>query len=218
MITGRTEYNPHDRLGIYERQWIDHELVPVEVCYQGVFGNSTPLARAEELARTPEGLDVLDAGCGTGRWLHGLAAAVRARLGQQAAVRATGLNDHDFSAESADPAVRQAMACGDITYDLGYIQNMPYGNGRFNLVHCFEVLYRPKQYVPAVKELMRVTRPGGTVFFNVEAPAQQLPAAQLGALVDRLPSRGHTVRKQLYAEPSRNRMNWRAMYRIDIAA
>jgi SAM-dependent methyltransferase len=210
------KYRPDDMLGPYERQWIDHSLEPVESCYAAVFGEDTPLARASELAVTPEGLDVLDAGCGSGRWLNGLANAVRIRLGDGARVRAVGLNDRDFSQESIDPRVRAAVAAGNIAYDLGHVQNMPYADNEFNLVHCFEVLHRPKTYQPAVREFMRVTRPGGTIFFNVESGGSDLPGGQLGALINLLPSRGYAVRKQLYAETDDYGVNWRAMYRIDM--
>lgn len=108
---------------------------------------------AFEIFAPGEGESLLDAGCGLGEVARQLGARVRAS-GSVAAV--------DLSEQAV--AVAQSRDAGDVvTYAVGDVTALDFPDGSFDGVRCERVL----QHVPnpdlAVKELARVTRPGGRV-------------------------------------------------------
>jgi SAM-dependent methyltransferase len=104
-----------------------------------------------ERLRLPADARLLDAGCGSGRTLDDLA-----RYG-----RVTGL-------DISPTAVRVARTRGhDVR--LADIANIPFPDGRFDVVTCLDVLEHVADDRRALSELVRVTRPGGAIL--VTAPA-----------------------------------------------
>src|SRR5277367_125723 len=99
------------------------------------------------------GLDVLDAGCGTGRWLHLLAPH-----------RPASLVGVDSSARMLQRA--SAKLGSSSTLHLGSCTALPIQNGTADLVLASFVLSYLESVEAFARELHRVARPGATVFLT----------------------------------------------------
>jgi SAM-dependent methyltransferase len=106
-----------------------------------------------QLTGAPSTARVLDAGCGTGNNLRHLS-----RWGRPVGV--------DLSEE----ALRFCRTRG-VTVVRGSLLALPFADARFDLVTSFDVLYH--RWITddraALRQLVRVTRPGGLVFVRVPA-------------------------------------------------
>jgi ubiquinone/menaquinone biosynthesis C-methylase UbiE len=98
------------------------------------------------------GKRVLEAGCGTG--------LVLSRLNQVAA----SAHGFDLSSGMVQRAERRGLSVA-----LGSVTEVPFRDDSFDLVCSFKVLAHVPQITDALRELVRVTRPGGTLaleFYN----------------------------------------------------
>jgi ubiquinone/menaquinone biosynthesis C-methylase UbiE len=112
------------------------------------------LDRMEIQAAAPyiEGKEILEAGCGTGLVLEGLARIAR---------KAVGL---DISAGMLDKARDRGL---DVV--KGSVTDLPFAADSFDAVVSFKVLAHVPDLRRAISECARVTRPGGTMvleFYN----------------------------------------------------
>jgi malonyl-CoA O-methyltransferase len=120
-----------------------------------------PVMCAEEramLALMPtdlRGRSVLDAGCGSGRYmLHAL---------DRGAARVTGV---DLSVEMRERAGAELAACrhgGEIELMRGNLERLPLPKAFADLTICGLTIGHLDRLQPALAELRRVTRPGGTI-------------------------------------------------------
>jgi ubiquinone/menaquinone biosynthesis C-methylase UbiE len=130
-----------------------------------------PLIALEErelprLLPDPSGWDVLDVGCGTGRWTARLVAS---------GARVTGL---DFSRGMLARA-RQRMGADEanlIEHDLA--SPLPFVDGSYDLVLSALVMEHVGDLRPLFRELARVCRPAGTVVVSEMHPAMMLLDSQ----------------------------------------
>ena len=102
--------------------------------------------------RFGRGGDVLEVGCGTGLLLEKL---------RQFARSARGI---DLS-----PGMLERARERGLDVDLGSATELPYEDARFDLTCSFKVLPHVREIGRAMREMARVTRPGGTVvaeFYN----------------------------------------------------
>jgi len=109
------------------------------------------LGFAERLG-LPAGCSILDAGCGSGRTMRDLA-----RLGTVWGV------DNDAT------AVRCAQDRGGARARLASVDQLPWRDPRFDLVTCLDVVEHLDDDVGALRELLRVTVPGGALIVTVPA-------------------------------------------------
>lgn len=102
------------------------------------------------------GMRLLDVGCGPGTITLDLAAAVGAQ-GQ-----VVGL---DNVPDPLQAARANAAARGDTRtrWELGDVYALPYEDAVFDIVHAHQVLQHLGDPVAALREMARVTRPGGLV-------------------------------------------------------
>jgi len=101
------------------------------------------------------GMDVLDVGCGPGTITLDLAALVGPG-------RVVGLEPVDAPLEAA----RRAATTRDdrtTTFRLGDVQQLPFDDDSFDVVHAHQVLQHLGDPVGALREMLRVCRPGGIV-------------------------------------------------------
>jgi ubiquinone/menaquinone biosynthesis C-methylase UbiE len=115
-------------------------------------------ARAvEDLAALSQG-SYLEVGCGTGEDAQTLAS----RLG--AGGKVTGI---DYSKTMTDEATRRAAKrLMPVTFQHGDAYALPFANNSFDATYSlvtFDILERPEA---ALREMVRVTKPGGTVFVS----------------------------------------------------
>ena len=103
-----------------------------------------------------EGMRVLDVGCGPGTITLDLADAVGP------AGAAVGVENVEGPLAHAR---RNAAARGDLRtrFELADVMALPYAAGSFDVVHAHQVLQHLTDPVGALREMARVTRPGGLV-------------------------------------------------------
>jgi SAM-dependent methyltransferase len=106
-----------------------------------------------ELDRLPLPPDarILDAGCGSGRMLDEL--RPRGRL--------TGVDSNPHAVTATRRRGHVAWQCD--------IERMPFADASFDLVTCFDVIEHTPDDRRTLRELRRVTRPGGTLVVTVPA-------------------------------------------------
>ena len=128
-------------------------FVPVEVT------TTRPAAQLVDFARVAAGEDVLDVGCGTG------VAAVTAAL------RGAAVAGLDLTPPLLERAHRNAALAGvDIAFREGDVEDLPYADGAFDVVLSqFGHMFAPRPAV-AVREMLRVLRPGGRIAFSTWPP------------------------------------------------
>jgi len=95
---------------------------------------------------------ILDAGCGSGRTMDELAA-----YGEVSGV--------DLSAE----ALQAARTRGHADVREALVERVPYADAVFDVVTCLDVLEHTPDDRVTLRELRRVTRPGGTLIVTVPA-------------------------------------------------
>jgi len=110
-------------------------------------------------ARIKEGQRVLDVACGTG-----VVAITAARKGS----KVDGL---DLTPELIERAKENAtIASVDIDFRQGDAEDLPYKDGEFDVVVSqFGHIFAPRPDV-AVREMLRVLKPGGTIAFSTWPP------------------------------------------------
>lgn len=91
------------------------------------------------------GRRILDAGCGVGAFSEPLVAA-------------NDVHGVDFSAKSLEYAAARGL-----NTHVGDLAALPFADGFFDLVLCIGVIQLIDAHLPVLRELARVTRPGGTL-------------------------------------------------------
>lgn len=95
-----------------------------------------------------EGKEILDAGCGVGAFSEPL-------------VTQNTVYGVDFSEKSLEFAANRGLIT--MSEDL---TALPFDKDKFDLVLCIGVIQLIEQYVSVIKELARVTKPGGTLLIQ----------------------------------------------------
>ncbi|KAJ9103149.1 hypothetical protein QFC21_002571 [Naganishia friedmannii] len=98
---------------------------------------------------------ILDIGCGPGTITLGFAKRVPEG-------RVVGI---DISPElmAKDTQEAQEQGIGNVTYQVGDIFHLPFSDATFDITHCHQVLCHLTDPKAAMKEMIRVTQPGGIV-------------------------------------------------------
>jgi ubiquinone/menaquinone biosynthesis C-methylase UbiE len=107
----------------------------------------------EALAPYAKGARVLELGCGTGLILERIAPIAGEAIGI------------DFSEGMA----RRAKERG-LEVRIGHIHALPFDEDRFDLTYAFKVLAHVPQVESAIREAVRVTRPGGLLLLELYNP------------------------------------------------
>jgi SAM-dependent methyltransferase len=115
-------------------------------------GRRHVLERVIERLELPERADILDAGCGSGRNMvelahHGVVSGI------------------ELSHTSV--ALARERDVGEVVE--GSVMDMPFDDASFDLTVCLDVIEHLEDDVGALRELRRVTGPGGTLLVTVPA-------------------------------------------------
>jgi SAM-dependent methyltransferase len=130
----------------------EEDTLSVEETHWWYRGRRRIVREAVSALDLPRPADILDAGCGSGRNLVELAPFGRV----------TGLEPSHASAE-----VARSRGFGAIV-ESG-IEQMPFDPESFDLVVSLDVIEHVEDHVGALRELRRVTRPGGRLLVTVPA-------------------------------------------------
>jgi ubiquinone/menaquinone biosynthesis C-methylase UbiE len=115
------------------------------------------LGRADSAAPSPAPRQILDAGCGTGGLIRRLAP-------RHSSWQWTGA---DLMPLACDLARQRLGATADIRN--ADVTSLPFADARFDAIVSADVLYHVDDDAAALKEFVRVLRPGGAVIVNVPA-------------------------------------------------
>jgi SAM-dependent methyltransferase len=121
---------------------------------------TTPAAaRLVRFAGVASGTKVLDAGCGTG-----VVAITAAQLGAQ--VRAIDLTPQLLERARENAAIAEV----DVEWREADVEELPFEDSQFDIVLSqFAHMFAPRPEV-ALREMLRVLRPGGTIAFSTWPP------------------------------------------------
>lgn len=122
--------------------------------------------RDEILKVTGMNSRILDIGCGKGRYLKNLI---------------EDITERDYYAVDVSKRVMSYINDDRITCKQGAITNIPWPTDFFDLVYCCESLEHAIDINSAVKEMIRVTRPGGRIVI-VDKPIEKLGVMEIGDL------------------------------------
>jgi ubiquinone/menaquinone biosynthesis C-methylase UbiE len=126
---------------------------------------------AIRLAEVQAGQRVLDAACGTGRALVGLAQAVGANG------RLDALDLTQAMLDKAAGKIEKAGLTGRVTFQQGDANHLPYPDGTFDVVYngyMFDLIHLDG-FMPILKEFLRVLKPGDKlVLVNMSKPDERL--------------------------------------------
>src|SRR4051794_5836632 len=122
-------------------------FVPEEM--RGELVEAEHLVRYWWAASVAEGRRVLDAGCGMGYGSELMAASGAASVD---------------ALDLAEPVVAAAQAAtGSVRFRVGDVCELPFEDGVFDLVVCFEVIEHIEDQPRALDEMHRVLAPGGLI-------------------------------------------------------
>lgn len=180
-----------NNLGIYDDvadQWWSDEIRWVRTLKNLVPGRLSWFDRHVDWA----GKDVLDLGCAGGF----MSEAIDSKGAQ-----VTGI---DPASDAIAAARRHAEAEGKaIRYDVGVGEDLPYGNGSFDVVVCVDVLEHVQDLELVLEEITRVLRPGGVFLFDTinRNPLARLATITMAEDVLRLLPKG-THDPAMFIKPS----------------
>src|SRR2546426_7094818 len=118
----------------------------IEACVDRVFGTGS-LAQQE----------ILEVGCGGGLICEELA---------QRKVIMVGIDPARNALAIACEHAQQGALGPYISYEYGYAESLPYADGSFSAIVCFDVLEHVGNIKATIREISRVLAPGGVFVFD----------------------------------------------------
>ncbi len=116
---------------------------------------------ALEHIKTEQNFKILDVGCGGGRTV--------ARLSKIAEDgRVYGIDYSELAVKKSKNYNKRDVKNGKVTIDRGSVSVLPYSDGEFDLVTAVETYYFWPDKINDLKEINRVTKPGGCVLLVFE--------------------------------------------------
>jgi 2-polyprenyl-3-methyl-5-hydroxy-6-metoxy-1,4-benzoquinol methylase len=103
-------------------------------------------------------LKLLDVGAGSGT----ITASLAKYLPPDGTITATDISD-SILARAQEYAVSQGLDNSKITFQKASVYSLPFSDEQFDVVHAHQVLSHLDSPVDAIREMVRVCRPGGVV-------------------------------------------------------
>lgn len=98
-------------------------------------------------------------------------------VGCGAGAECFSLSSRGASVEGVDSSEALLKAakhkCPDLKFELGTIENLPYPDGKFDIVYCAHVLHYMNEWNKALTELCRVSTNTGKIVVTIHHPADQ---------------------------------------------
>lgn len=129
-------------------------------------------------------LNILDAGCGTGRQLWDFVEYLERTIPREG-ITATGVSDIDFSEESEMWRVRKAVKTGGINYAVADLNVDILPSGTFNIIYSYEVLvHNEEDPGRIVANFWQALSPGGVMYFNAEGSQREAIAGNVANILE----------------------------------
>jgi 2-polyprenyl-6-hydroxyphenyl methylase / 3-demethylubiquinone-9 3-methyltransferase len=119
----------------------------IEACITKVFGKGAL-----------EQQEILEVGCGGG--------LICEELARRGAWSLIGVDPAKEALATARLHAQQSDLARQISYQAGYAESLPYANGSFTTIVCFDVLEHVHDLPATMKEIARVLAPGGIFVFD----------------------------------------------------
>src|SRR6266480_5221238 len=100
---------------------------------------------------------ILEVGCGGGLICEQLA---------QRGAEMVGIDPSQGALETADTHAQERGLSQRIHYQQGYAESLPFADGSFSAIVCFDVLEHVRDLKATIKEIARVLAPGGVFVFD----------------------------------------------------
>lgn len=166
---------------------------------------NTPSFIATEVIRASGRLAIADIGCGTGNTLRswGQKVSLEAPCSPDC-ITMTGISKRDYSDKSRFAETLEACSGSParIRYLVGLAEAMPQiKTDSQDVVLSYNALVHSNRAVPWLAEMVRITKPGGTILCNA-SPRQIKASHPLPPFIDTLRVRGFSVIHKNIALPS----------------
>lgn len=116
-------------------------------------------------------ISIVDAGCGTGRALYQMRNQLLLRTDAKPDdILTTGISDIDFSDESGDLDVRNAISRSEINYVVADIATAQLKPQSFDAIYSFEafIYNEPAKIIKMIQNLLPSLKPDGFLIFNIK--------------------------------------------------
>lgn len=116
-------------------------------------------------------ISIMDAGCGTGRALYQAREQLLLKTGAKPDdILATGISNVDFSEESEDVNVRNAISRKDINYVVNDLSTVQLPPESLDVVYSFEafIYNEPEKIIKIIQNLLPALKPDGFLIFNLK--------------------------------------------------
>lgn len=123
--------------------------------------------------------NILDIGCGGGRNLERFAAQITTG-------KVTGLDYSEVSVEKSSKLNEKAIEEGKVEVIQGSVSEMPFEDNTFDIITGFETIYFWPDFINDLKEVNRVLKKDGLVFFCNEAVYREGEMEKYDGLVELL--------------------------------
>ena len=122
---------------------------------------------------------ILDIGCGGGKNIERFAKEITAG-------KVVGIDYSEVSVEKSIELNREAIEAGKVEVIQGSVSEMPFEDNAFDIVTGFETIYFWPDFINDLKEVNRVLKKGGLVFFCNEAVYREGEMEKYDGLVELL--------------------------------
>ena len=122
---------------------------------------------------------ILDVGCGGGRTIHTLAATATEG-------KVYGIDHSDESVAVSRRTNREWISEGRVDIRSGSVSSLPFPDGTFDLITAIETLYYWPDPAAAMRDLLRVLKPGGRLVVIAEVYRKEGSLPRLDVLAMKL--------------------------------
>jgi SAM-dependent methyltransferase len=186
MKEGLPPRDESDILGNYKRWETDRDMTGPSENFRDE--RDRPLLMvARDIYRKRGKIAALDAGCGTGNALLDLREQIKITGGEDSKILTVGVNDQNFSNESMEREVREAVKAKKVKYVVGKIQDIKFAN-KFDLIWSYEVLLHNsnEEVAKTITNLLEALEDDGRMFLNMTE--EQRSSAEISSLIENLES------------------------------
>lgn len=169
----------------WQRSAIDRPIKPINNLFTKAFGwRQAPIQTAADMAIKQSHISIGDIGCGSGNTLRTWAREIGfLTAGHKVDSSLIGVNKYDYSRASTSPATLAAIENHTLKYIVADATNMPLKDHTLDVSLAYTTIEYCSDPGSWMKEMLRVTRPNGVIFFTADTRTQFRPTHPLPQLL-----------------------------------